>query len=71
MAMMAGQGLAARFALTGEDTCYVSMPLFHSNAVVAEWGHKTIKRQLIGQGAAAADGIPWAREARGSIYRPA
>jgi fatty-acyl-CoA synthase len=34
---MAGLSLAERFALTEQDTCYVSMPLFHSNAVVAGW----------------------------------
>jgi fatty-acyl-CoA synthase len=37
MATVAGLGLAERFALTEQDTCYVSMPLFHSNAVVAGW----------------------------------
>jgi fatty-acyl-CoA synthase len=37
MATVAGLALAGRFALTERDTCYVSMPLFHSNAVVAGW----------------------------------
>lgn len=37
MATIAGMSLAERFALTERDTCYVSMPLFHSNAVVAGW----------------------------------
>ena len=37
MASVAGLALAARFDLTDQDTCYVSMPLFHSNAVVAGW----------------------------------
>jgi fatty-acyl-CoA synthase len=37
MATVAGLSLADRFALTDQDTCYVSMPLFHSNAVVAGW----------------------------------
>ena len=37
MATFAGLNLVQRFALTGQDTCYVSMPLFHSNAVVAGW----------------------------------
>ena len=37
MAMFAGTNLVQRFALSGQDTCYVSMPLFHSNAVVAGW----------------------------------
>jgi fatty-acyl-CoA synthase len=34
---MSGQALVERFSLTEDDTCYVSMPLFHSNAVVAGW----------------------------------
>jgi fatty-acyl-CoA synthase len=37
MATVAGLALTERFALTEVDTCYVSMPLFHSNAVVAGW----------------------------------
>jgi fatty-acyl-CoA synthase len=37
MVTIAGRALAERFVLTGEDTCYLSMPLFHSNAVVAGW----------------------------------
>ncbi|WP_297598660.1 fatty-acid--CoA ligase FadD1 [Mycobacterium sp.] len=37
MATVAGLSLAERFTLTAQDTCYVSMPLFHSNAVVAGW----------------------------------
>jgi fatty-acyl-CoA synthase len=37
MATVAGLALAQRFALTEQDTCYVSMPLFHSNAVVGGW----------------------------------
>ncbi|MCW2764695.1 MAG: acyl-CoA synthetase [Nocardioides sp.] len=37
MVLMAGLNLVDRFALTAEDTCYLSMPLFHSNAVVAGW----------------------------------
>ncbi len=37
MAAVAGLSLADRFTLTDQDTCYVSMPLFHSNAVVAGW----------------------------------
>lgn len=37
MATFAGVNLVQRFALTEDDTCYVSMPLFHSNAVVAGW----------------------------------
>lgn len=37
MAAIAGLSLTDRFGLTEQDTCYVSMPLFHSNAVVAGW----------------------------------
>jgi len=37
MASIAGLSLVERFGLSGRDTCYVSMPLFHSNAVVAGW----------------------------------
>ncbi|OBI87592.1 fatty-acid--CoA ligase FadD1 [Mycobacterium sp. 1245805.9] len=37
MAVVAGLSLMGRFELTEADTCYVSMPLFHSNAVVAGW----------------------------------
>ncbi|WP_205872885.1 fatty-acid--CoA ligase FadD1 [Mycobacterium camsae] len=37
MPAFAGINLAERFALSERDTCYVSMPLFHSNAVVAGW----------------------------------
>lgn len=37
MILIAGSGLVERFGLTADDTCYVSMPLFHSNAVVAGW----------------------------------
>ncbi len=37
MVLFAGQALAERFSLTADDTCYVSMPLFHSNAVVGGW----------------------------------
>lgn len=37
MVLTAGQALVQRFWLTSADTCYLSMPLFHSNAVVAGW----------------------------------
>ncbi|CAM5549795.1 Long-chain-fatty-acid--CoA ligase FadD17 OS=Tsukamurella paurometabola OX=2061 GN=NCTC10741_02097 PE=3 SV=1 [Tsukamurella paurometabola] len=33
----AGTMLADRFGLTGDDVAYVSMPLFHSNALLAGW----------------------------------
>ena len=32
-----GLGLVQRVGLTADDTSYVSMPLFHSNAVIAGW----------------------------------
>jgi len=33
-----GQFLAERFGLTPEDVAYLSMPMFHSNAIMAGWG---------------------------------
>ena len=33
-----GAMLAGRFGLGADDVLYVSMPLFHSNAVMAGWG---------------------------------
>jgi fatty-acyl-CoA synthase len=33
----AGQRMTERFALSADDVCYVSMPLFHSNAVLVGW----------------------------------
>ncbi len=33
----AGLGMAMRFGLDADDVCYVSMPLFHSNAVLVGW----------------------------------
>ena len=38
MVLMSGQALVERFEITPQDTCYLSMPLFHSNALVAGWG---------------------------------
>jgi fatty-acyl-CoA synthase len=37
MVLAAAQALVPRFELTSDDTCYISMPLFHSNALVAGW----------------------------------
>lgn len=34
---IAGVTMSARFGLGPEDVCYVSMPLFHSNAVLVGW----------------------------------
>lgn len=36
-----GRMLASRFGLGPNDTCYLSMPLFHSNAVMAGWAVAT------------------------------
>ncbi|QLL06987.1 long-chain-fatty-acid--CoA ligase FadD17 [Mycobacterium vicinigordonae] len=33
----AGLGMTMRFGLGADDVCYVSMPLFHSNAVLVGW----------------------------------
>ncbi|MDO9456403.1 fatty-acid--CoA ligase FadD1 [Nocardioides sp.] len=37
MVLFSGLNLVERFAVTADDVCYLSMPLFHSNAVVAGW----------------------------------
>ncbi|AEV71569.1 acyl-CoA synthetase (AMP-forming)/AMP-acid ligase II [Mycolicibacterium rhodesiae NBB3] len=37
MGVLCGASLAERFALTPDDVCYLSMPLFHSNGVAAGW----------------------------------
>ncbi|BBX69031.1 fatty-acid--CoA ligase FadD1 [Mycolicibacterium psychrotolerans] len=37
MVLLAGAALAGRYDLTPADVCYLSMPLFHSNAVLAGW----------------------------------
>lgn len=34
---IAGVTMTQRFSLTRDDVCYVSMPLFHSNAVLVGW----------------------------------
>jgi fatty-acyl-CoA synthase len=34
---IAGVTMSQRFGLGGDDVCYVSMPLFHSNAVLVGW----------------------------------
>ncbi|MET0701330.1 MAG: fatty-acid--CoA ligase FadD1 [Mycobacterium sp.] len=36
--LFAGIALVQRFAVTSDDVCYLSMPLFHSNALLAGWG---------------------------------
>jgi fatty-acyl-CoA synthase len=47
MATFAGINLVQRFALSEDDTCYVSMPLFHSNAVVAGWAPAVVSGAAI------------------------
>lgn len=37
MGVMCGASLVERFALSFDDVCYLSMPLFHSNGVAAGW----------------------------------
>ena len=37
MVVLAGAALAGRFDITPADVCYLSMPLFHSNGVLAGW----------------------------------
>lgn len=37
MPLFAGNALVERFELTEQDVCYLSMPMFHSNAVVGGW----------------------------------
>ncbi|CAN5547131.1 fatty-acid--CoA ligase FadD1 [soil metagenome] len=36
--LFAGSALVQRFEVTRNDVCYLSMPLFHSNALLAGWG---------------------------------
>ena len=38
MVRATGESLQQRYDLTSDDTCYLSMPLFHSNALLAGWG---------------------------------
>jgi len=42
-----GMMLAQRFGLGPSDTCYLSMPLFHSNAIMAGWGPAVAARASI------------------------
>ena len=46
MVLFSGLHLVGRFEMTSDDVCYLSMPLFHSNAVAAGWA------VAIGSGAA-------------------
>ncbi|CAM4221405.1 Long-chain-fatty-acid--CoA ligase FadD17 [Mycobacterium basiliense] len=47
MPTFAGRSLTERFGLSERDTCYVSMPLFHSNAVVAGWAPAVVSGAAI------------------------
>ncbi|MHC9294015.1 fatty-acid--CoA ligase FadD1 [Mycobacterium sp. LTG2003] len=57
--LFAGLALVERFAITAADVCYLSMPLFHSNALLAGWG------VAVGSGAAMA---PAAFSASGLLH---
>jgi fatty-acyl-CoA synthase len=37
MAILCGASLVGQFAITPDDVCYLSMPLFHSNGVAGGW----------------------------------
>ncbi|GAB2861670.1 fatty-acid--CoA ligase FadD1 [Nocardioides pacificus] len=37
MVLIAGMTLKDKYSLTPDDVCYLSMPLFHSNAILAGW----------------------------------
>ncbi len=37
MVPFSGVALVQRFSITADDVCYLSMPLFHSNALMAGW----------------------------------
>jgi fatty-acyl-CoA synthase len=55
-----GRMLASRFGLTAADTVYVSMPMFHSNAIMAGWA----------VGLAAGAGIALRRRFSASAFLP-
>lgn len=57
MATFAGRSLTERFGLTEQDTCYVSMPLFHSNAVVAGWAPAVVSGAAIAPATFSATGF--------------
>lgn len=37
MVIFAGNNLVSRFSITSDDIAYLSMPMFHSNAILAGW----------------------------------
>ena len=50
MVLFSGLNLVGRFEITPADVCYLSMPLFHSNAVVAGLGGGGRRRRGDGAG---------------------
>jgi fatty-acyl-CoA synthase len=57
-----GDSLAQRYSLGSDDVCYLAMPLFHSNALMAGWAPA-----LVGSSAAA---LPTARRFSASGFLP-
>jgi fatty-acyl-CoA synthase len=57
MVLAAGQALVPRFELTSDDTCYISMPLFHSNAVVGGWAPAVLSGAAIAPAKFSASGF--------------
>jgi fatty-acyl-CoA synthase len=57
-----GQSLSERYSLNSDDVCYLAMPLFHSNALMAGWAPA-----LVGTSAAA---LPAARRFSASGFLP-
>jgi fatty-acyl-CoA synthase len=57
-----GDSLAQRYSLSTDDVCYLAMPLFHSNALMAGWAPA-----LVGTSAAA---LPAARRFSASGFLP-
>jgi fatty-acyl-CoA synthase len=57
-----GQSLSERYSLNSDDVCYLAMPLFHSNALMAGWAPA-----LVGTSAAA---LPTARRFSASGFLP-
>ena len=58
MVLMSGANLVQKFDVTADDTCYLSMPLFHSNALVAGWGVAVGDRCGNGAGEVLGFGVP-------------
>ncbi|WP_367880866.1 AMP-binding protein [Rhodococcus pyridinivorans] len=41
MVLFSGSTLVPQFSITSDDVIYLSMPLFHSNAILAGWPTRT------------------------------